>query len=258
MFVDESLRGALRPHWQRGQIGAGQVNERADGVHLTIPEASKAAYHDAQLTDYDPTRRDFRYQPPLRMSITAYATTSDIKGTAGFGFWNHPFVPGERGVRLPQAVWFFFGSAENDMALAQGVPGNGWKAATFNAQRAGFLALLPAAPLGVLLMNSRPLYDALWPIGQRAIGVHESALDIGLLREAHTYTLDWHKNGARFYVDGDKVLDAPDAPQKPLGFIAWVDNQYAVVTPQGRFRFGLLAVPHEQALVVQHVSIQRL
>ena len=31
---------------------------------------------------------------------------------------------------------------------------------------------------------------------------------------------------------------AKKPPTQPLGFVAWVDNQYAVVTPWGTVKFG--------------------
>jgi hypothetical protein len=34
-----------------------------------------------------------------------------------------------------------------------------------------------------------------------------------------------------------------------------VDNQFAVVTPQGRFGFGVLDVPAAQALVIETLTI---
>jgi hypothetical protein len=192
------------------------------------------------------------------MTVTARASApaERLLGTAGFGFWNHPFAPGERVVHLPQAIWFFFSSPPSEMRLAHGVPGPGWKAATFDATRWPFFALLPAAPIGLLLMRIRALYNALWPVGQRALGVSEALLDGDLLAETHTYTLDWHEGGATFAVDGQTVHEADCAPRGPLGFVAWMDDQYAIVTPQGRFGFGTVPVKQEQALVLEHVKVE--
>jgi hypothetical protein len=60
------------------------------------------------------------------------------------------------------------------------------------------------------------------------------------LSDWHEYTLDWENDSARFYVDDLLVLQVPRPPQGPLGFVAWIDNQYAVVTPRGSLRFGTL------------------
>lgn len=175
-----------------------------------------------------------------------------------FGFWNEPFVPiGRRWPRLPRAVWFFFGSPPNDMRLARGVPGHGWKAATIDAARWPFVGLAPFAPLGFLAMRSPWLYERLWPVAQRAMAVSEHALAVEL-DQPHTYELDWLANEVIFRVDGAVVHEAPMSPRGPLGFIAWIDNQYAVVTPQGRFAFGVVAIPARQWLALDTVTIQAL
>ncbi len=244
----------LPDDWNITQLGAGQVSSEDTHLRLSIPLATADHYHDAQITDYIPQQLNFRHTPPLKFSVTARAE-GDIQGTAGFGFWNHMYVPGERGFRIPQAVWFFFGSPPNNMSLAKGGSGHGWKAATFDAQSWQFYGLLPLAPIGFLLMRNRTLYDALWGIGQSAIGVSEATLEPSLLDDFHTYTIDWQPNGATFAVDGTTVLQTDSVPTKPLGFIAWVDNQYAIVTPQGNFGWGLLDVPQEQSLILRDILI---
>src|SRR5215216_5922199 len=92
----------LPAYWHITKYGAGQVTEQTNSLHLTLPTRDAARYHDAQLSDYV-GKTDFRWRPPLRMEVVASASAYPLVGTAGFGFWNHPFVPGERGVRLPKA-----------------------------------------------------------------------------------------------------------------------------------------------------------
>ena len=248
------------PHanpWRVTEVGGGTVRISDAGIWLKLAPGFACAYHDAQISDYDARERELRDQPPLRLGLRARAY-GELTGTAGFGFWNHAFVPGERGFRPPQALWFFYGGPANDIALAKGVAGRGWKAAAINAKNPRFFALLPAAPLGFLLMRRRRLYDALWPRGQAAIGVSETALDPALLDEFHAYSIEWRRGGAVFAVDGEVVLEARNVPRAPLGFIAWIDNQYAIVTPQGRFGHGLLDIPREQTLHLTDISITRL
>lgn len=244
--------------YHRTEIGQGSVStDGAESIHLHLPAVTDKAtrsYHDAQISTYH-SRRDFHHTPPVHMHIRAHAT-GPIRGTAGFGLWNHPFAPNERGFRLPRAAWFFYGSQPNNMALAKNVPGFGWKCATIDATRAPFLALLPFAPLGFLLMRAPPLYRALWPLGQWALGVSEKALDESLLMESHDYTLDWQADGVRFGIDGVTVHHAPVRLRGPLGFIAWIDNQYAIVTPRGQIGFGLLDIPAAQNLVLESVTLQ--
>lgn len=243
--------------WRPTELGRGAVRQTAGEVSLVLGPGPASVYHDAQISDYRATARDFANEPPLRLELRARAQ-DEISGTAGFGFWNHAFVPGERGFRLPQALWFFFGGPANDISLAKGLAGNGWKAATFDAKNWRFCALLPAAPLGFLLMRSRRLYDALWPLGQNAIGVTEAALDSALLEDFHRYSIEWRADGALFAVDGKVVLRAGRVPRGRLGFIAWIDNQYAIVRPQGRVGRGLLEIRQPQSLQLRELSITRL
>ena len=240
--------------WQTARLGSGRVRLRENELRLSIPSGSSRQYHDAQVSDYSPRSLDFRNHPPLRLTVRARAEGT-FRGTAGFGFWNHAFVPGQRGFRIPRALWFFFASPPSNICLAQGVPGHGWKAAVFDAQRWQFYVLLPLAPLGFLLMRSKTLYRSFWPVGQDAIGVCEAALDSSLLDGFHSYTIDWLRDRAVFAVDGQVVLKTDKVTGKALGFIAWVDNQYAIVTPQGNFGRGLLDVPQAQSLILQDLDI---
>ena len=251
---------SLDPRWQPWTIGTGAL-EYADHTLRCVLHPGTHQYSDAQITDYKKLpRKHHPWTPPLRLTVRAWASrpSHDLKGTAGFGFWNEPFVPVSADLpRLPRAVWFFFGSPPHNMALAQDVPGQGWKAAVLDASRWQFLALAPFAPPGFLLMRIPALYRWLWPCGQHAIGASEALLPVDLI-EPHDYTLDWLPDRVIFRIDGQKVHQSPHSPHGPLGFIAWMDNQYAVVTPQGRFRFGLLPVEQEQYLALDRVEIRRL
>ncbi len=256
MGISDQFEAGLNPYWRVTVVGRGVVRVESGGLNLRTDITPAGVYSDAQISDYQTA--DFRWRPPLRLTVTACASpgADQLRGTAGFGFWNQPFMPGQARLRLPQAIWFFFGSPPNNMALARGVPGFGWKAATINARRWQFLALAPAAPVGVLLMRIPALYRRLWPIGQQALGVSEFLLDSALLAETHTYTLDWRKDGATFSVDGQALHEALTAPRGPLGFVAWIDNQYAVVTPQGRLRFGVVPLDAPQRLRLEGVTIE--
>lgn len=247
--------------WSAWIAGDARLEHEPGVLRCVLESASARQYSDAQITDYKGLpRRAYPWQPPLRLTVRAWAShaTDALRGTAGFGFWNQPFVPVLRDVpRLPRAVWFFFGSPPNNMALAKGVPGWGWKAAVLDASRLPFLLLAPFAPLGFLLMRIPALYRWLWPVGQWAVGASEAPLPVDLA-EPHTYMLEWRRDIVRFTVDGAPVHTTPYAPRGPLGFIAWMDNQYAVVTPQGRFRFGYVAAPGMQWLALDTIHIEPL
>jgi len=232
--------------------GPGMVEVAGEAIRLTRPVTSSRIYANAQIGDPGRLVRN----PPLRVRLDARFShpAAALQGTAGFGVWNAALGPGIALPRPPRAVWFFAGGAEFDVPLALDVPGNGFKAATLDAQRAVALALLPSAPLGFLVMRHPGLYRRLWPLAQRALRVAESPLpDLDITRW-HTYDLHWLPHRVRLLVDGDSVLDAP-GPGGPLAFVAWIDNAYAVATPRGRFSLGRVAGRETQWLEIANLRI---
>ncbi|WP_097653283.1 family 16 glycosylhydrolase [Candidatus Chloroploca asiatica] len=239
------------PHLRRHLVGTGRV-EGARPLRLVIEEATAQAYSDAQIDDYQRGQREPLIQrPPLRLSLRARFSheAGVLRGTAGFGFWNY-FLAGWP--TMPRALWFFYGSPPNEIALASGVPGHGWKAASVDAGRPQGLALFPVALLAAPLMRIPLLYRGWWPPLQRSIGAHER-----LIRQPmtawHTYTIEWGERTSRFLVDGRVILDEVPSPRGPMCFVAWLDNQYLVATPQGRLRWGLLDVPEAQWIEIDEV-----
>ncbi len=257
--IEDAFAHGLNPLWYVSQVGHGSVTPTPGALRFT-DKPTPHTYSNAQIADYDYNRFNLNWQPPLRMSVTAWAATpvEQLRGTTGFGFWNHPFSPDSRRIRLPQAIWFFFAAPPSNMALAHGVPGHGWKAATLDATRPAALAIAPLAAPAALLMRIPVLYDKLYPPIQRRLAIDERMLDLNLLGERHTYTLDWQHERATFAVDGEPVLQTKYAPRGRAGFVAWIDNQYAVVTPQGKLSFGIVPIDHEQTLIIEHVLIESL
>ena len=135
-------------------------------------------------------------------------------------------------------------------------PGNGWKASTLDATRLPFFLLLPTAPLAIPLMNIRSMYRILWPLGQRALGIHEATVEAPMT-QWHSYEIDWAAKEARFKVNGQEILRCASSPRGPLGFVMWLDNQYAIATPWGSFGHGLLETHGKQWMEVQSLSIRR-
>lgn len=246
------------PEWKRWLL-PGSAIEQGDGAWRFANEPMPAGkYTDAQLDDYQGLhRRDFRWRPPLALTVRArFSHEADgLAGTAGFGFWNDPFMmTGARPPALPRVIWFFFASPPSDMPLAAGVPGQGWKAATLDAARPGFFLLAPTAPLAVPLMNIPAVRRALWPVGQRAIGVSEALVGASMT-EWHTYKIDWGVHHAVFSVDGQVILDCATPPRGPLGFVLWIDNQAMVATPWGRFGWQALEVRQRQWMDISMLEI---
>jgi len=163
-----------------------------------------------------------------------------LRGTAGFGLWNYPFSIRGDILMLPEAIWFFYASPPSNMALVPGLPGWGWKAQVIHSMRPGALAAVgPMALAGAwarLTGETRPAGRWL----QRLSGAQEAMLQVDMTAW-HTYVLEWKQSEARFWVDGRPALSALQPPTRPLGFVAWLDNQYAIATPRGVLRFGTVA-----------------
>jgi hypothetical protein len=257
---------ALDPRWASPVVGGGRLTRSETGLRLSLERVADRHYSNAQFDDYTGKRAsDYPWRPPLRLRVRARAshaawptraaapTTSEaqdasdwLRGTWGFGFWNAPLTLAGGGIRLPDAVWFFGSSPPSNMALTRDGVGYGWKAQVVHAQRLGALGAL--APLSLAALWARLGGDERAAAGwlERLTGAYEAPLDRALdppradLRQWHDYTLEWLPNYARFLVDGEQALVAPHPPSGPLGFVAWIDNQYAVATPRGELRFGAL------------------
>ncbi len=250
--------GELSTHWRRHIRGEGSLERTDATLHFVNTDTTPHRYTNAQIDDYqDLNRRRFPWRPPLTLTVRARFSheAGRLSGTAGFGFWNDPFLMTDRRVpTLPRAIWFFYASPPSDMRLDLDTSGHGWKAATIDALRPIALLLAPLALPTALLMNLRPLYRALWPPIQRALNVREMRLDVPLT-EWHTYVIAWGRERSTFSVDDEVVLEDVPSPRGPLGFVMWLDNQYLVVKPWGRFGWGLLGAPGRQWLAVDHLAI---
>ncbi|HEY7835477.1 MAG TPA: hypothetical protein VIG30_18015 [Ktedonobacterales bacterium] len=257
MRLDEDFTGGeLGARWTRTQPNGGTLTCAGSVLRLALPDGATAGrYGDAQIDDYGRLpRQRFPWRPPLRLEVRARASHPQhpptgggdvagmeptLRGTAGFGFWNYPFSLTGTPLALPEAVWFFYASPPSNMALVPGVAGWGWKAQVIHARRWGAVAAgVPAlAALGWARATGRERAAGRWL--RRVSGAAEAHLAPDLTAW-HDYTLDWRRIEARFAVDGREVLVAPRPPPGPLGFVAWIDNQYAVATPRGVLRFGTL------------------
>jgi hypothetical protein len=254
--LSERFRARPLARWRSLRLGGAGAVVGPHGLRLWLPGAHARSYADAQIDDYAGlARARFPWRPPLRLTVRARAS-GPLLGTAGFGFWNNPLAPLGGLPALPAAVWFFHASPPSDMPLALGVPGHGWKVACIDAARPAALAWAPLA-LPVALANRIPALERrVWPHIQRSLRISEAPIP-PLGQPWRTHTLEWRRGGARFLIDGACVHETDLAPAGPLGFVAWLDNQWAVVSPRGRFGWGLLDTP-EQWLDLDLVEIEPL
>ena len=247
------------------EIGGGIVRRlEGDQFRLSLPAGSKA-YVNAQIDDYRRlARRDFPWSPPVLMRLEARTSTPQPTGTFGFGFWNDPFsvsIGQGGGARRfpssPQAAWFFFGSPPHDLALVEGVPGRGWKAASLRTPRIPSLVLAPLA-VGAIVLAQIPGLKR--PVMRTALQFAEAEeiLLSNPFSEWHRYELEWLEDGVRFAIDGRTILQTAVSPPAPLGFVTWIDNQYAIASPQGGFRFGVLPLAEGQWLEIRRLEVTNL
>ncbi|MCS6909255.1 MAG: hypothetical protein NZM11_01610 [Anaerolineales bacterium] len=240
------------------EIGGGRVSRISEvGWRLSLPPLGARQYADAQLDDYGRSaRHKLPDSPPVALRLQARTSHPQPLGTLGFGFWNNPFTLTGGGVlAAPNTVWFFYASPPSDLALAEGVPGFGWKAATLNAGRYPSPLLAPAAAVAVALTFVPGLGAPVMAAARRFVQACEALLDDVALTEWHTYEIDWRKTEAVFRVDGVERLRSPAPPHGPLGLVLWIDNQYAIASRAGRFGFGLCATPEEQWLEIEDVQL---
>jgi hypothetical protein len=230
---------------------------------LTTPASGEARYTNAQVDDYQGVRRRwfersrFQNEPPLHMSLRARASDRTPVGTLGFGFWNEPFSVSGSVLGTPNALWYFYASPPSDMALVSGVPGWGWKAASLNTGRLPGLLLAPAAVGAIALTRVPGLGRPVMKLARRFVAAHEAILDDVMLDDWHHYELDWGPGEARFVVDGRERLRSQAPPTGRLGFVMWIDNQYAIASEQGKFGFGVLDLPRDQCLEIQDFRLER-
>jgi hypothetical protein len=227
-----------------------------------IPSGPQNRYRLAQLDDYGGLPRgEYRWEPPVTLTLTARAGSAHIPGTWGFGFWNAPlsFSLGLGGASpfpaLPSAAWFFHTSPDSHLSFRDDLPGRGFLAQTFRPRKspvstllkafAGLpFALLPPAARRLRRFVSRSLIDE---SGKELPGVDVTG--------QHSYTLEWEPETVRFRIDGETVHETDIVPRPPLGLVIWIDNQYAAFTPGGRLRYGLHASEEPQVLELIEINI---
>jgi hypothetical protein len=227
--------------------GGGKAQQNEGSVwHLEVPEGNAGSYRLAQLDDYTGlVRSAFPWTAPLKLRLSARASSRTIPGTWGFGLWNDPFgtvfIKGSKLVfpSLPNAAWFFFASPSNYLSLRDDLPANGQLAATFQSTS--------ILPVGLLLRS--PLFSLAFykPIARRLRRwlrqyIRQDAVSIDFDPTFwHEYEIEWRLDRVVFTLQGQVLLETEILPRGPLGLVIWVDNQYAGWFPDGRIGFGTLA-----------------
>jgi hypothetical protein len=250
-------RDLVPPPWfTRYTVGRGRVEPGGDGPRLVTEDAAAGVLADAQIDDYHGRPRDgLPWAPPLRLTVRARWSHArdELRGTTGFGFWNDPLDGTGRFVAAPSCLWFFHASAPSRLRLRDAAPGDGFVA---GAMRGGTIsrALLLAGNVAL----RAPGVDRLAArLGERRIGGGDLLLPPFDLTGWHEFSLAWDEGGARFGIDGTAVaaFGPAEAPPGPLGFVAWIDNNWTALDADGRHRGGRIAAPGRQWLELARVVI---
>jgi hypothetical protein len=255
IVVDEFNQGPS-PYWIRLAVGPSVVAREPGRLRFVITDAVATQLANAEIGDYrGRARARLPWRPPLRLAVRARFShpAEMLSGTSGFGFWNEPFDLASGGVLAPpNALWFFCASPRSDMVTAPGLPGHGFRAEMING------GAMPAwlAAFANWLLKLPGLAPLLYRLAQTRVHAGAVRLDSVPTMDWHDYTLDWSRSEAVFCVDGQEVLRTSHPPDTPLGFVAWMDNQFAVARPDGEFHFGLEAVAGQQWLELERVAIE--
>jgi hypothetical protein len=150
---------------------------------------------------------------------------------------------------LPNTAWFFIASPPNYLSLRDDLPAEGALAATFRSPSLPALLFAPAI-LGLPLLMARPVARLMRRTARRLVGQDAVRLPINLT-EWHSYAIDLRPGQAVFEVNGKKMLETPVAPLGRLGFVLWIDNQFATFRPDGRVGFGSLENPQPAWIEIQ-------
>ena len=236
------------------------MRTQSGGWHLEIPAGPAGSYRLAQIDDYHSrSRKTLLWHPPLKLILKGRASSANILGTWGFGFWNDPFSfsigfgSARRLPALPETAWFFFASPPNYLSLRDDLPAVGGLAGTFHSRAipAPLLALMtPLLPFAATPHLGRLIRRA----GRQVIFQDAAAITIDVV-QWHTYNLTWEEDFCLFEIDGEKALVTNVAPRGPLGFVLWVDNQYASLPPSGQLGFGALISPESYWIEVDELTI---
>ena len=260
MAFDAGRGGAPPRRWTRYTVGRAGIEPCPHALRLLTEDAHDGVLADAQIDDYHGrSREDLPWRPPLRLEVRARWSRPqfELRGTTGFGFWNDPVDAAGRFVAAPSCLWFFHASAPSRLRLRDGARREGFVA---GAMRGGRVPR-PLLRAGTLALRLPVLGRLATRIGERRVGGGDVLLPDDLdLTAWHDFRLDWTEAGASFAVDGTVVaaFESDETPTGPLGFVAWIDNNWACLEATRRYHPGRLAAPGCQSLELARVSITSL
>jgi hypothetical protein len=256
-LIEDSFQNGISPYWVRFCVGHADIEVEKGIARLIVNGAVEQHLSDAEIDDHRTVPRDkLEWRPPLRMRVRARMShpSSEMMGTAGFGFWNDPFDWVGNVETPPNAIWFFYASPQSDIAFDPSAAGNGWKAAVLNGGRADPLTMA----IGNFMFGLPGMSKLIFRLAQTRISANERVLGGISMNEWHDYQIDWLAKEARFSLDGVQIFASSSPPRMPLGFVAWVDNNAAVMGPGREFDFRRIAVPQRQFMELAYVRVEKI
>lgn len=249
------------PTFQKSFSNGGQLKATNEKWQLEIPAGKAGMYRLAQIDDYHHlSRNKFPHTPPVEITLDCRSSSNIHPGTWGFGLWNDPFSlsvglggGSRRFPALPNSAWFFFASEPNYLSLRDDLPAFGQHAAVFRsvnihpALLATFSLLLPGLLIPSIGQTVRRLLRE-W-IQQDAVSLDHDAT------VWTQYKIQWGPEFTRFYVNNQLTLETQINPIGPLGFVLWIDNQYAAFPPNGRLAYGTLPNSEPAWIDFHHLRI---
>lgn len=257
-MLECDANGVIPPRLTRYTVGRARIERRPGAVRLVTEDAVAGDLADAQLDDYHGRPRDMLpWRQPVAMYVRARWShpAAELRGTTGFGFWNDPLDERGRFVASPSYLWFFHASPPSRMRLRDRVSEGGFVAAAMAGPEVG-RATLAAGNLALRLPGVERVATRL---GERRARSDDVLLPEDLdLTGWHDYAIHWAAGGARFAVDGAPMATLPDdaLPRCPLGFVAWIDNNWMAFAEDGSFRGARLAAPGTQWLELTQIELR--
>lgn len=255
-FIEDRFIRGFHPRWVRFAIGHSDI-EIAPGIaRLIVDGAVDGELSDAEIDDHRTAARwNLHWQPPLTLTVRARFShpAGELRGTAGFGFWNDPFDWSGNVEAPPNAIWFFYASPESDMAFVRDMRGHGWRAAFLNGGKADRVTMA----VGNVLFKIPAMSKLIFSAAEKRMDAAELLLDDVKMTDWHEYKIDWREEEAIFTVDAVEVFRAKNPPNVPLGFVAWVDNNATTMGPGKDFAFNRIAVPEREWMELAYLKIER-
>lgn len=242
-------------------LGGGWIEGRPEEVYRFWNPVVERGYIDSQVDNYQSLLRDaFPCRPPFRMKLRARISHGNPVGTFGFGLWNDPFSyslglagSSRKWPSSPNALWFFYGSPPNELHFDSDSSGHGFKASCIVSPSLPTVALVPGASIAFLLGNLPMMRRKVVGKIKRAIQASEAPILVDLTNW-HTYEIRWSETEAIFMVDDHLANRCSIMPSCPLGLVIWIDNQYAILSPENGIRFGTIPVRQPQWMEIAELT----